>query len=415
LEYGANDGEIIEAALLEGAAVQQRPMRIAVVGGGPGGLYFSSMWKGRHPGDKVELFEQSPADTTWGFGVVFSDRALEFLREDDPVTVDLIAPHLESWRNITVVHRGERIVIDGIGFSAISRLVLLRLLQQRARAAGVVCSFQTPIRDVDELAGFDLIVAADGVNSPLRRAFEGDLGFSLSYLTNKFIWYGTTSRFETLTQTFVQTDLGNFNAHHYRYAPTLSTFLIECGRSTWLRAGFDKLSEEETRRTCEQIFEETLQGEQLVSNRSNWRNFPWVWNDRWSFQNMVLIGDASRTAHFSIGSGTRLALEDALALVKALEAEPSDLVSALAHYENKRRPMVERLVAASRRSALWYERFAEHMRLAPLELAMSYMTRSERIDEDRLWAMSPTFMALYAGSRVRPKNVGSQQEEDDAG
>jgi len=211
----------------------------------------------------------------------------------------------------------------------------------------------------------------------------------------------------------VQTDVGNFNAHHYRYAPAMSTFLIECDRCTWLRAGFDKLSEEETRRYCELIFEQTLQGEGLISNRSTWRNFAWVWNDRWSFQNMVLIGDALRTAHFSIGSGTRLALEDALALVKALEAEPTDLVSALAHYENSRRPIVEKLVAASRRSALWYERFAEHMRLAPLDLAMSYITRSERIDEDRLRAMSPRFMTLYA-TRVSAKIGGPQREQDNA-
>lgn len=395
--------------------MRHRPMRIAVVGGGPGGLYLASMWKGRHPRDDVELFEQSPADATWGFGVVFSDRALEFLREDDPVTVDLIAPHMESWRNIAVVHRGERIVIDGIGFSAISRLVLLRLLQQRAHTAGVVCRFKAPIRAIEELAGFDLIVAADGANSPMRRAYEGDFGFSFSYLTNKFIWYGTPRRFDTLTQTFVQTGSGNFNAHHYRYAPAMSTFLIECDRPTWLRAGLDKLSEEETRRYCEQIFNETLQGEKLVSNRSTWRNFAWVWNDRWSFQNMVLIGDALRTAHFSIGSGTRLAMEDALALVKALEAEPTDLVSGLARYENNRRPVVEKLVAASRRSALWYERFAEHMQLSPLELAMSYITRSERIDEDRLRAMSPSFMALSARSGVLSKICGPLREQGNGG
>src|SRR5262249_19918298 len=332
-------------------------MRIAVVGGGPGGLYLASLWKDRHPRDEVELFEQSPADATWGFGVVFSDRALEFLCEDDPVTGNLIAPHMESWGNITVVHRGERIVIDGIGFSAIGRLVLLRLLQQRAHTVGVVCRFKTPIRAIDELTGFDLIVAADGVNSPMRRAYEGDFGFSLSYLTNKFIWYGTTRHFETLTQTFVQTDVGNFNAHHYRYAPAMSTFLIECDRSTWLRAGFDGLSEEETRRYCERVFEETLQGEELVSNRSTWRNFPWVWNGHGSCNTAVLVADALRTAHLPTGSGTRLAMEDALAFVKALEAEPADLASAVARYENDRRPIVEKLVAGSRRSALWYECF----------------------------------------------------------
>jgi 2-polyprenyl-6-methoxyphenol hydroxylase-like FAD-dependent oxidoreductase len=160
-------------------------MRIAVLGGGPGGLYFASLWKARHPHDGVELFEQNPADATWGFGVVFSERALEFLREDDQGTVDLISPHMEAWRDITLVHRGERIVVDGIGFSAIGRLELLQLLQGRARAAGVVCSFERPIRAIDELAGFDLVVAADGVHSLVRRSFEADFGFSLSYLTKQ--------------------------------------------------------------------------------------------------------------------------------------------------------------------------------------------------------------------------------------
>jgi len=377
-------------------------MRVAVLGGGPGGLYFASLWKARHPRDGVELFEQNPADATWGFGVVFSERALEFLREDDPGTVDLISPHMETWRDITLVHRGERIVIDGIGFSAIGRLELLQLLQGQARAAGVVCSFERSIHKIDELAGFDLIVAADGVHSLVRRSFEADFGFSLSYLTNKFIWYGTARSFDTLTQTFADTSAGTFNAHHYRYAPTMSTFLVECDRSTWLRAGFDKMSEEETRRYCEDVFALTLEGQGLVSNRSIWRNFPWVWNDRWSFRNMVLIGDALHTAHFSIGSGTRLALEDALALVKALEAEPRDVTTALTRYEATRRPVVEKLVAASRRSALWYERFGEHMRLAPLELAMSYITRSQRIDDHRLRAMSPGFMAQYASRHTAP-------------
>jgi 2-polyprenyl-6-methoxyphenol hydroxylase-like FAD-dependent oxidoreductase len=376
-------------------------MRIAVLGGGPAGLYFAALWKGRHSRDEVRLFEQNPADATWGFGVVFSDRALEFLREDDAGTVDLIAPRLETWRDIALVHRGEAVVIDGIGFSAIGRLELLQRLQQRAREAGVALSFRRPVASLDELAGFDLVVAADGVNSLVRRTFEGDFGTSLSYLTNKFIWYGTAQPFGTLTQTFVANDLGSFNAHHYRYAPDMSTFIVECDRATWLRARFAEATEEETRRLCEQVFAETLQGHALVSNRSFWRNFPWIWNERWSFRNMVLIGDALCTAHFSIGSGTRLALEDALALVKALEAGPGDLPGALADYEAARRPIVEKLVAASRRSALWYERFAEHMALAPLDLAMSYITRSDRIDEDRLRAMSPNFMARYGASRSR--------------
>jgi 2-polyprenyl-6-methoxyphenol hydroxylase-like FAD-dependent oxidoreductase len=389
-------------------------MRIAVLGGGPAGLYFAALWRARHPRDKVELFEQNPAGATWGFGVVFSERALEFLREDDADTVELISPRMETWRDITIVHRGQAIVIDGIGFSAISRLDLLQLLRKRACEAGATCTFDKPIRAIDELEGFDLIVAADGVNSLVRQTFGSDFGASLSYLTNKFIWYGTTRGFDTLTQTFVQGDVGTFNAHHYRYAPAMSTFIVECDRATWLRAGFAEATQEQTRRLCEQVFSDTLQGHPLVSNRSLWRNFPWVWNERWSVRNMVLVGDALHTAHFSIGSGTRLALEDALALVKALEAEPGDLPAALARYEATRRPIVEKLVAASRRSALWYERFADHMQLDPLDLAMSYITRSERIGEDRLRAMSPRFMTLYSRARS-PKSTGGEGDLHDAG
>ena len=381
-------------------------MRIAVLGGGPAGLYFASLWKGRHPRDAVDLFEQNPADATWGFGVVFSDRALEFLREDDPETVDLVTPALESWEDITVVHGGDRIAIDGVGFSAIGRLRLLRFLQTRARDAGAMLAFSTTICSLQELSGYDLVVGADGLNSLVRRSFEGDFGTSLSYLDNKFAWYGTSKTFDTLTQTFIENDLGTFNAHHYRYAPAMSTFIVECDHTTWLRAGLAAKTEGESRELCERVFADTLEGHPLVSNRSIWRSFPWIWNERWSFRNMVLIGDALHTAHFSIGSGTRLALEDALALVKALEAAPGDVSAGLQRFEATRRPIVEKLVDASKKSAAWYERFPEHMQLPAEELAMSYLMRSGRIDEDRLRILSPKFVARYqARSRsasVRP-------------
>jgi 2-polyprenyl-6-methoxyphenol hydroxylase-like FAD-dependent oxidoreductase len=337
---------------------------------------------------------------------VFSDRALDFLRADDPETADLITPRMETWRDITLVHRGERIAIDGVGFSAIGRLELLRLLQEQARSAGAELRYQRPVLSLDELAGADLIVAADGVNSLVRRSHEADFGTSVSHLANKFAWFGTTKRFETLTQTFVETEHGTFNAHHYRYQPAMSTFIVECDPATWLRAGFAEAGEEESRRICEETFADALDGRPLISNRSLWRNFPWIWNERWSFRNMVLVGDALRTAHFSIGSGTRLALEDVIALVKALEAEPGEVAAGLARYEAERRPAVEKLVAASKTSAAWYERFPEHMRLSPLELAYSYITRSGRVDDDRLRVMAPRFMARYAAglsaTRARP-------------
>jgi 2-polyprenyl-6-methoxyphenol hydroxylase-like FAD-dependent oxidoreductase len=370
-------------------------MRIAVMGGGPAGLYFATLWKARHPKDEVQVFEQNPADATFGFGVVFSERALEFLRDDDSETCDLISSHMETWRDMTLVHRGETVTIDGVGFSSIGRLHLLQLLQQRARSAGAVLQFDRQVRSLEELGDVDLIIGADGVNSLVRRAFEGDFGSSLSYLESKFVWYGTTKTFPTLTQTFVECEFGAFNAHHYRYSPTMSTFIIECDRPTWLRAGFPEKNEAETRALCEMLFAGTLDGHALISNKSNWRNFPQLWNDRWSFRNMVLVGDALHTAHYSIGSGTRLALEDVIALVKALELHPGDLQSGLQSYEAERKPIVQKIVTAAKTSSDWYADFQEHMKLPPTEFGYSYITRSGRIDDDRLRRSAPIFMAIY--------------------
>jgi 2-polyprenyl-6-methoxyphenol hydroxylase-like FAD-dependent oxidoreductase len=220
----------------------------------------------------------------------------------------------------------------------------------------------------------------------------------VSYSANKFAWYGTSKRFETLSQTFVETDRGAFNSHHYRYAPDMSTFLVECDRATWQRYGFADKTVEESKTICEQVFADTLGGRPLVSNKSVWRNFPWIWNEHWSFRNMVLVGDALHSAHFSIGSGTRLAIEDVIALVKALEAE-RDVPIALARYEAARKPVVKKLVTAARASAAWYENFPEHMKLGLMDFAHSYITRSGRIDDARLRAMSPQFMARYEAPR----------------
>jgi 2-polyprenyl-6-methoxyphenol hydroxylase-like FAD-dependent oxidoreductase len=380
-------------------------VRIAVIGGGPGGLYFSYLWKKRHPDADIDLFEQNPAGATWGFGVVFSEQALEFLRADDPDTVDAIGLRMQSWKNITLNLRGETVEIDGVGFSSIGRLDLLTILQRRAASVGVNPRYDT-VASVDRLTGYDLIVAADGLNSQVRRRFESDFGTSLSYSANKFAWYGTTKRFETLSQTFVETELGAFNAHHYRYAPAMSTFLVECDLPTWQAYGFADKTVEQSQSICEQVFAATLDGHRLVSNKSVWRNFPWIWNERWSSGNMVLIGDALHSAHFSIGSGTRLAIEDAIALVKGLEAEP-DISAGLARYQAERQPIVKKLVTAARTSADWYEKFPAHMKLGLMDFAYSYITRSGRIDDARLRAMSPSFMARYEASR--PRAAGGSQ------
>ena len=381
-----------------GSLWERNIVRIAVIGGGPGGLYFAYLWKRRHPDAQIDLFEQNAADATWGFGVVFSEQALEFLRADDPDTVDAITPRMESWKNITLNLRGESVEIDGVGFSSIGRLDLLSILQQRVRAAGVAPRYDTLIQSFDQLTGYDLIVAADGLNSIVRRSFEREFGASISHSANKFAWYGTTKRFETLSQTFVATEFGAFNAHHYRYSPDMSTFLVECDPATWQAYGFADKTIEQSQAICERVFAATLDGHLLVSNKSVWRNFPWIWNERWSSGNMVLIGDALHSAHFSIGSGARLAIEDAIALVKALEGEP-DLPAALARYQTERQPMVKKLVTAARTSADWYEKFPDHMKLGLMDFAYSYITRSGRIDDARLRAMSPAFMARYEASK----------------
>lgn len=374
-------------------------MRIAILGAGPAGLYLAYLIKRRRPDTDVAVIEQNAADATFGFGVVFSDRALEFLREDDQETYAAIAPHMESWNDITVVHQGERVVIDGVGFAAIGRLRLLQLLQARVRSAGVVPVYGRVVRSLDELAGVDLIVGADGVNSLVRRSYEREFGATTRLLTNRFAWFGTSKPFETLTQTFIETERGFFNAHHYRYEPGLSTFIVEVDQASFERAGFAQMNDAQTRALCERIFSKVLDGHALISNNSTWRQFPIVHNDRWRAHNTVLIGDALHTAHFSIGSGTRLAMEDAIALDKALAEHSADIGTALAAYETTRRPILEKLLAGANGSALWYEHFAEHMKLAPADFAMSYVTRSGRVDIDRLRKLSPRFVACYERQR----------------
>ena len=373
-------------------------MRIVVAGAGPAGLYCAYRIKKRRPEIEIAIFEQNPRDATFGFGVVFSDRALEFLGADDPETLLAIVPHLELWNDITVVHRGQSIVIDGIGFAAIGRLKLLSILQTRLQSVGVAPQYNHLIRRIEELGPADLVIAADGANSFVRSAFEAAFGTGTTLLSNRFAWFGTRRRFETLTQTFRQNELGHFNAHHYRFAPDMSTFIVEVDAETFARANFSDMPEDEARAVCERVFEQDLGGEKLVSNRSIWRRFPNVRNREWSHGHYVLVGDALRTAHFSIGSGTRLALEDVIALERSLHETGYDIPAALEAYEAARRPIVEKLLEAADSSARWYERFAEHMALEPMEFAMSYIKRSGRVDLEKLRLLSPKFVAAYERS-----------------
>ena len=365
-------------------------MKMLIGGAGPAGLYLGYLARRLLPQWEVRIVEQNARDSTFGFGIVFSDRALEFLRGDDPETYERITPAMEAWTDITVVLRGTPVVIDGIGFSAIGRLRFLQLLRAQLEDAGVAIEYETAVGEREDLSGYDLVAVADGANSTLRRT--ADFGTTVTPLTNKFAWFGTTRAFDTLTQTFVENADGHFNAHHYRHSPSMSTFVFECDAGTWARAGFERMSEAETLAYGEKLFADTLQGHRLVSNRSIWRNFPNVRNRRWVAGNRVLLGDAQRTAHFSIGSGSRLAMEDAIALVKALRDSPRDVPGALAAFETARRPIVDKLVAAADASAAWYEHFPEHMALAPRDFAWSYIQRSGRIDPERLRKIAPRFV-----------------------
>ena len=254
------------------------------------------------------------------------------------------------------------------------------------------------MKDLADLDGFDLVVGADGVNSLVRRSHADAFGARVDHLSNRFAWFGTTKRFETLTQTFIETEDGQFNAHHYRYAPDASTFIVETNQATFDRVGFIALNESASRKECERLFAEALDGHPLIANNSVWRQFPIVHNERWSHGKYVLIGDALHTAHFSIGSGTRLAMEDAIALDKALGLHGGDVPAALAAYEAARRPILEKLVAGANGSADWYQHFGEHMKLKPADFAMSYITRSGRVDMERLRKLSPRFVARYEKS-----------------
>ena len=375
-------------------------MKVAVIGGGPAGLYFSYLLKRENAANEIRVYEQNPRHATFGFGVVFSDRALEFLRHDDEDTFEYLMPHMESWPDLKIVHRDEPIPIEGNGFAAIGRLSLLNLLQQRALGRGVEIAFEGAIGSAQQFEDADLIVGADGVNSVVRRSHGAAFRASHKQLDNYFVWYGTTKLFDSLSLTFRANHDGVFCAHHYRYSPTMSTFLIECDRASWQRAGFERTDDAATRAYVEEVFAADLDGHSLVSNNSSWRRFQLIWNDVWSDGRTVLIGDALHTAHFSIGSGTRLAMEDAIALCQALREEPSDLRAALVRYEAIRRPPVETIVRAAGASARWYERMAETTQLSPYDFAHAYMTRTGRVSEQKLQRIAPKFMQRYLAAKT---------------
>jgi 2-polyprenyl-6-methoxyphenol hydroxylase-like FAD-dependent oxidoreductase len=366
---------------------------INIVGAGPAGLLFALLIKRRYPAWRVQVFEQNPPDATFGFGVVFSLNALAFLERDAPDLYEQLTPQLESWPIQRIVHRDERVDIDGNGFSAIGRLELNQFLDKLCRAVGIVIEYDHVIDSLNQVQDCDLIVGADGANSWVRRVLESEFEPRIEWLSNRFAWYGTEQSFECLSLTFRANQEGHFVAHHYRHSPSMSTFVVECDVATWRRAGLDRISDDESRAYCEHVFAPDLGGHSLVSNKSIWRQFPLLVNRRWYVGNTVLIGDALRTVHFSIGSGTRLAFEDAIALDRAFAEAGTDVPSALAVFERERQPIVEKIISAANASSYWYERLPDKMKLQPWQIAYDYMTRSGRMTDERLREVSPKFMA----------------------
>lgn len=371
-------------------------MRVAIIGAGPAGLYCAYLFARTGLARQIRIFEQNSGAATFGFGVVFSNQALGFLHADDRETFDKIVPELESWENITVVHQGQEIAIDGVGFAAISRLSLLHILQERVDSVGIKPSFGTRIKNLDGLDEFDLVVGADGVNSVVRSNMKDGFGAKITERSNVFAWFGTAKRFDTLTQTFVQTEFGPLTAHHYRYEPEMSTFIVEMTRDTWRRTGLDVADERAGMAFAEAAFADTLGGAKLISNKSVWRRFPDIQNRNWHTGRFVLLGDALKTAHYSIGSGTRLAMQDAKALVDAFTSHGGTFQGALEVYETNRRPMVDKLVEAANASAKWYEAMDRHMHMSPYEFAWSYIMRSGRMDTEKLAKISPAFCSAHA-------------------
>src|SRR6187399_657787 len=364
-------------------------MRAVCLGGGPGGLYFAISLKRRDPAHEVVVIERNRPDDTFGWGVVLSDETLANLEANDAESAALIRESFVYWDDIAVHYRGETVRSGGHGFSGIGRKRLLNILQERARALGVKLQFETEAADVSAYADYDLIVGADGVNSRVRATHADVFKPDIDVRACKYIWLGTHQKFDdAFTFAFEQTEHGWIWAHAYQFDGDTATFIVECAEPTWRRLGFDSMSQEEAIATCERIFARNLGGHRLMSNArhlrgSAWLNFNRVLCERWSHKNIVLLGDAAATAHFSVGSGSKLALESAIALADYLHSEPT-MTHAFRRYEDERRLEVLRLQSAARNSTEWFEDVERYLYLDPVQFNYSLLTRSQRISHENL-------------------------------
>ncbi len=368
--------------------------RIAVVGGGPAGLLFAKLAKQADPAHRIDVFEQNPPDATYGFGVVLADVALDILAAVDPGLRTAISDIAEFQDRITIVHKGVPIALKGNGFMGISRVRLLQAMQKNALDAGVSIHFERRVSNVNALTAYDLIVGADGVNSAIRETLNEHFQAVKEPRRNKWVWYATAKRLDSVGLIFQSTPQGTFIAHSYRFSKELGTFVIECSPETWRSAGLDEASEAESQAFCARVFEPFLGGAPLIGNRSNWFNPEFVTSRHWHHKNVVLIGDALKTVHPSIGSGTRVGMQDAIALADALSTCGGDIPLTLATFEANRRGGADEFQDAAMKSILWYETVDERMDLDPPAFAYNYMKRTGRVSDERLRRIDPEFAAL---------------------
>ena len=368
-------------------------MRISILGGGPAGLYFAILMKQRWPGHDIVVHERNRPDDTFGFGVVFSDQTLETFARYDPESYRAITQAFAYWDDIEIRFKGTVHRIGGNGFCGCARRTLLLLLHERCRALGVEIHFQSEISDLSAFADSGLIIAADGINSIIRESHRDHFQPSVDLRPNRFTWMGSTKPLDAFTFSFRETEHGIFIAHAYQYEPGHSTWVLETDPETFARAGLEDMSEAESAAFLEAVFAEDLDGHTLVTNRSLWRRFPMIRNARSVMGNVVLLGDAKSTAHFSIGSGTKLAMEDAIALFESFRAHEADVPAALAQFETGRRGEVERTQHAADVSLVWFEHIARFARMDPVQFAFGLMTRSKSITYDNLRLRAPEFVA----------------------
>jgi anthraniloyl-CoA monooxygenase len=366
-------------------------MKIACIGGGPAGLYFAISMKLRDPAHEIEIFERNPPGVTFGWGVVFSDLTVDNITRNDPVSAKAITGELAHWDDIDVHIHGETITSGGHGFIGIGRKRLLEILQDRARELGVALHFEAECDPADaKWKEYDLVIASDGLNSRFRNATPEAFGVDVDVRKNKFVWLGINKAFEAFTFAFEETEHGWIWAHAYRFAPDFSTFIVECSEEVWRAIGFDAMSQEESIAKCEQLFAKYLDGHRLQSNAAHlrgsaaWLNFPRVKCERWSSGNVILLGDAAHTAHFSIGSGTKLALEDAIKLAEVLNRDGLSLEAAMDEYVAERNLEVLKLQNSARNSTEWFETLHRYLHFEPLQFAYSLLTRSQRISHENL-------------------------------